>query len=94
MIPGAKYRGDSRIASKAVVREVVESDGEVILFIDEMHTIVGSGPGRRGQLTRATCSAGIGSRRTAMHRREPRWTQYRKHMRKTPLWNGGFSPCM
>ena len=43
LIAGAKYQGEFEERLKGVVGEVVESDGEVILFIDEIHTLVGAG---------------------------------------------------
>jgi ATP-dependent Clp protease ATP-binding subunit ClpB len=45
LIAGAKYKGEFEERLKSVVKEVVESDGEVILFIDEIHTLVGAGGG-------------------------------------------------
>lgn len=43
LMAGAKYRGEFEERLKSVVKEVTESDGEIILFIDEIHTLVGAG---------------------------------------------------
>ena len=43
MVAGAKYRGEFEERFKAVLKEIADSDGEVITFIDELHTIVGAG---------------------------------------------------
>lgn len=43
LIAGAKYQGEFEERLKAVIKEVVESDGRIILFIDEIHTLVGAG---------------------------------------------------
>jgi ATP-dependent Clp protease ATP-binding subunit ClpB len=43
LVAGAKYRGEFEDRLKAVLKEVTNAAGEIILFIDEMHTLVGAG---------------------------------------------------
>ena len=45
LLAGAKYKGEFEERLKTVVKEVGESDGQIILFIDEIHTLVGAGGG-------------------------------------------------
>lgn len=45
LIAGAKYKGEFEERLKAVIKEVISADGEIVLFIDEIHTLVGAGGG-------------------------------------------------
>jgi ATP-dependent Clp protease ATP-binding subunit ClpB len=53
LIAGAKYKGEFEERLKSVVNEVIKSDGEIILFIDEIHTLVGAGGGGEGAMDAA-----------------------------------------
>lgn len=53
LIAGAKYKGEFEERLKAVIKEVTESDGGIILFIDEIHTLVGAGGGGEGAMDAA-----------------------------------------
>jgi ATP-dependent Clp protease ATP-binding subunit ClpB len=53
LIAGAKYKGEFEERLKAVIKEVTSSDGQIILFIDEIHTLVGAGGGGDGAMDAA-----------------------------------------
>jgi len=53
LIAGAKFKGEFEERLKAVIKEVINADGEIILFIDEIHTLVGAGGGGEGAMDAA-----------------------------------------
>lgn len=53
LVAGAKYKGEFEERLKSVIKEVVDSDGEIILFIDEIHTLIGAGGGGEGAMDAA-----------------------------------------
>ncbi|KAB8331890.1 ATP-dependent chaperone ClpB [Scytonema tolypothrichoides VB-61278] len=50
LIAGAKYRGEFEDRLKSVLKEVIESNGQIVLFIDELHTVVGTGSTQQGAM--------------------------------------------
>ena len=91
MVAGAKYRGEFEDRLKAFLKEVTESDGQIILFIDELHTIVGAGASEgsvdasnmlKPQLARGELRC-IGA--TTLN-------EYRKYVEKDPALERSFQP--
>ena len=70
MIAGTRFRGEFEERLKTAIEEMQKAGGEIILFIDELHTVVGAGAraGRHGCQQHA--QAGAGARRAALHRRD------------------------
>ena len=56
LIAGAKYRGEFEDRLKAVIKEVTDSNGKIVLFIDEIHTVVGAGATGVGIILSQFCS--------------------------------------
>jgi ATP-dependent Clp protease ATP-binding subunit ClpB len=93
MVAGSKYRGEFEDRLKAVLREITESEGEIICFIDELHTLVGAGAAE-GAVDAANML------KPALARGELRCVgattldEYRKHVEKDPALERRFQPVM
>ncbi len=93
LVAGAKYRGEFEDRLKAVLKEVTDAQGEIILFIDEIHTVVGAGAAE-GSVDASNML------KPALARGELRCVgattlnEYRKHIEKDPALERRFQPIL
>jgi ATP-dependent Clp protease ATP-binding subunit ClpB len=93
LVAGAKYRGEFEERLKAVLKEITSSEGEILLFVDEMHTVVGAGAAEgamdAGNMLKPMLARGelhlIGA--TTLD-------EYRKHVEKDPALERRFQPVL
>jgi ATP-dependent Clp protease ATP-binding subunit ClpB len=93
LVAGAKYRGEFEDRLKAVLKEITEAEGQIILFIDELHTLVGAGAAE-GAMDASNML------KPALARGELRaigattLNEYKKHIEKDPALERRFQPVM
>ncbi len=93
LIAGAKYKGEFEERLKAVLKEVEESNGEIVMFIDEIHTVVGAGAGEgamdAGNLLKPMLARGVLRTIGATT-----ITEYRKYIEKDPAFERRFQQVL
>ena len=90
MVAGAKYRGEFEERLKAVLKEITDSEGEVITFIDEMHTVVGAGASGEGAMDAGNMLKPMLARGELRMVGATTLDEFRKHIEKDPALERRF----
>jgi ATP-dependent Clp protease ATP-binding subunit ClpB len=91
LIAGAKYRGEFEDRLKAVLKEIQESEGEIVLFIDELHTVVGAGAAE-GAMDASNMLKPMLARGELRCVGATTLNEYQKHIEKDPALERRFQP--
>jgi len=93
MVAGAKYRGEFEERLKAVLKEIQESEGEIVCFIDELHTVVGAGAAE-GAMDASNMLKPMLARGELRCIGATTLDEYRKHVEKDPALERRFQPVL
>ena len=93
LVAGAKFRGEFEERLKAVLKEVEESNGEIVMFIDELHTVVGAG-GSEGSMDAGNLLKPMLARGVLRTIGATTINEYRKYIEKDPALERRFQPVM
>jgi len=94
MVAGAKYRGEFEERFKAVLQEIKDSAGEIVTFIDEIHTIVGAGGGSEGAMDAGNMLKPMLARGELRCIGATTLSEYRKYIEKDAALERRFQPVM
>lgn len=90
LVAGAKYRGEFEERLRSVMREVTHSDGQIVLFIDELHTVVGAGSREGGSMDAGNLLKPMLARGELRCIGATTLDEYRKHIEKDPALERRF----
>lgn len=94
LIAGAKFRGEFEERLKAVLKEVKNSDGQIVMFIDELHTVVGAGGSTEGSMDAGNLLKPMLARGELRCIGATTLNEYRKYIEKDPALERRFQPVL